>query len=87
VGESDRRLGQIIVAHVVLADVANPPLPEELRIYARAVLAGFKIPERWEFRSELPRNAAGKVLRRVLIEESLNSASKNSVSANPRIAT
>jgi acyl-CoA synthetase (AMP-forming)/AMP-acid ligase II len=87
VGESDRRLGQIIVAHVVLADVANPPLPEELRIYARAVLAGFKIPERWEFRSELPRNAAGKVLHRVLIEESLNSASKNSVSANPRIAT
>jgi acyl-CoA synthetase (AMP-forming)/AMP-acid ligase II len=72
VGESDRRLGQVIVAHIVPVDVANPPLAEELRLHARAVLAGFKIPERWEFRSELPRNAAGKVLRRVLIEESMN---------------
>jgi acyl-CoA synthetase (AMP-forming)/AMP-acid ligase II len=73
VGESDRRLGQIIVAHVVPVDDANPPLAEELRLHARAVLAGFKIPQRWEFRSELPRNAAGKVLRRILIEEAVNS--------------
>jgi acyl-CoA synthetase (AMP-forming)/AMP-acid ligase II len=73
VGESDRRLGQVIVAHIVPVDVANPPGAEELRILTRAVLAGFKIPQRWEFRPELPRNAAGKVLRRVLIEETMNS--------------
>jgi acyl-CoA synthetase (AMP-forming)/AMP-acid ligase II len=73
VGESDRRLGQVIVAHIVPIDAANPPLAEELRIHTRAVLAGFKIPQRWEFRSELPRNAAGKVLRRILIEEAMNS--------------
>ncbi len=71
VGESDRRLGQIILAHIVPVDVANPPRAEELRIHTRAVLAGFKIPQRWEFRSVLPRNAAGKVLRRILIEEAL----------------
>jgi acyl-CoA synthetase (AMP-forming)/AMP-acid ligase II len=73
VGESDRRLGQIIVAHIVPVDDANPPGAEDLRIHTRAVLAGFKIPQRWEFRPELPRNAAGKVLRRILIEEAMNS--------------
>jgi acyl-CoA synthetase (AMP-forming)/AMP-acid ligase II len=82
VGESDRRLGQIIVAHIVPVDAANPPLAEELRIYTRTVLAGFKIPQRWEFRSTLPRNAAGKVLRRILLEQSMNSEVNNAVRSN-----
>jgi acyl-CoA synthetase (AMP-forming)/AMP-acid ligase II len=82
VGESDRRLGQIIVAHIVPVDATNPPLAEDLRIHTRAVLAGFKIPQRWEFRSTLPRNAAGKVLRRILLEESMNLEVSDDVLSN-----
>ena len=82
VGESDRRLGQIIVAHIVPVDLVNPPTSKELRLHTRTVLAGFKIPQRWEFRSTLPRNAAGKVLRRILLEESMNSEVNNAVRSN-----
>ena len=31
-------------------------------------LGGYKIPRRYEFVSELPRNASGKILKRVLRE-------------------
>lgn len=79
VGQSDRRLGQIIVAHIIPFDATNPPLDEDLRMHTRTVLAGFKIPQRWEFRSVLPRNAAGKVLRRVLIEEAMNAKVNDAV--------
>ena len=67
-GAHDRRLGQIVVAHVVLRDPDDPPDPAELRAHARAVLAGFKVPERWEFHAELPRSATGKVLKRLLLD-------------------
>jgi acyl-CoA synthetase (AMP-forming)/AMP-acid ligase II len=66
VGEPDHRLGQIVVAHVVPRRPEDPPDPTDLRAHARAVLAGFKVPQRWEFVNELPRNAAGKVLKRLL---------------------
>jgi acyl-CoA synthetase (AMP-forming)/AMP-acid ligase II len=69
VGEYDHRLGQRVVAHVVLATGIDPPSPAELRAHAREVLAGFKVPERWVFAHELPRNAAGKVLRRLLLTD------------------
>jgi len=57
-----------VVAHVVLRDPDAPPDPDELRAHARAVLAGFKVPERWEFVAELPRNPTGKVLKRLLVD-------------------
>lgn len=66
VGEPDVRLGQRVVAHVVPADPERPPTVEELRAHTRAVLAGYKVPERWVFVGELPRNPAGKILRRLL---------------------
>jgi acyl-CoA synthetase (AMP-forming)/AMP-acid ligase II len=65
VGEADIRLGQRVVAHVVPVDDAVVD-QDDLRAHAREVLAGFKVPQRWVFTSELPRNAAGKLLRRVL---------------------
>jgi acyl-CoA synthetase (AMP-forming)/AMP-acid ligase II len=66
VGAADRRLGQAVVAYVVARDHARPPSGDELRAFARTMLAGFKVPERWEFVSELPRNSTGKVLKRLL---------------------
>jgi acyl-CoA synthetase (AMP-forming)/AMP-acid ligase II len=71
VGAPDRRLGQVVVAHIVPREPDDPPDPAELRVHARAVLAGFKVPERWHFVSELPRNAAGKVLKRLLTPSSM----------------
>jgi acyl-CoA synthetase (AMP-forming)/AMP-acid ligase II len=66
VGLPDRRLGEVVAAFVVLADGASLD-PDALRAHARAKLAGFKVPEVWHVVEELPRNAGGKVLRRVLL--------------------
>ncbi|MEJ2422510.1 MAG: AMP-binding protein [Acidobacteriota bacterium] len=42
---------------------------DELIRYLRENLAPYKVPDEIEFRSDLPRNMIGKVLRRVLREE------------------
>ncbi|WP_309484241.1 class I adenylate-forming enzyme family protein [Streptomyces himalayensis] len=67
-GAPDERLGQTVVAFVVPADPDAPPEPAALRTYARARLSGFKVPVRWWFVDDLPRNANGKVVRRGLRE-------------------
>jgi acyl-CoA synthetase (AMP-forming)/AMP-acid ligase II len=66
VGTPDRRLGEIVTAYVVASEVSSPPDGEDLRSFARRTLAGFKVPERWEFVEALPRNENGKLLRRHL---------------------
>jgi acyl-CoA synthetase (AMP-forming)/AMP-acid ligase II len=66
IGVPDRRLGEEVAAFVVPTDAGAPPDPEELTAYARARLAGFKVPRRWTFVADLPRNSQGKLLRRVL---------------------
>ena len=66
VGMPDRLLGEVIKAFLVPGDPADPPGQEELRAFARAALAGFKVPAQWEFVPSLPRNATGKLLRRLL---------------------
>jgi len=70
-GVPDRRWGEIVGACYVLHDDADPPSDEELTAYARRSLAGFKAPAVWRQMAELPRNAAGKVLRKPLIAEFL----------------
>ncbi|MET7781376.1 class I adenylate-forming enzyme family protein [Streptomyces sp. NPDC005388] len=67
-GVPDERLGQTVVAFVVPADPGAPPEPSELRSHTRARLSGFKVPVRWWFVDDLPRNANGKVVRRRLRE-------------------
>ena len=68
VGVPDARLGQTVAAFIIPADPAAPPAPDRLKVFARAELSGFKVPAFWHFVEELPRNASGKVLRRVLRE-------------------
>jgi acyl-CoA synthetase (AMP-forming)/AMP-acid ligase II len=53
---------------VVLRPGAAAP-DDELLAHCRRSLAGYKVPKSIEFRDELPRNPAGKVLKRVLREE------------------
>lgn len=67
VGVPDRVLGQLVKAFVVPVSTDDPPDPEELRAFARERLSGYKVPSEWEFLAELPRNAGGKVLRRLLV--------------------
>ena len=42
---------------------------EELNKFCRENLAAFKVPRIYEFRTELPKTAVGKILRRTLVEE------------------
>lgn len=67
-GVPDERLGQTVVAFVVPADPGAPPDPAALGSHTRARLSGFKVPVRWWFVDDLPRNANGKVVRRRLRE-------------------
>jgi acyl-CoA synthetase (AMP-forming)/AMP-acid ligase II len=75
VGPEDPEWGQILVAVVVPAGDVEPD-PEELRAFVRGQLRGSRTPDRVLFRSELPTNATGKVLRRELVEE-LNTAKES----------
>ncbi|GAA1850479.1 long-chain fatty acid--CoA ligase [Pseudonocardia ailaonensis] len=68
VGRPDDYWGEIVEAHLVPAPGAVLD-PEELAGFCRARLARYKVPERYRLHDDpLPKNAAGKVLRRVLRE-------------------
>ena len=59
-GRPDREWGHAVVAWVVLAT----HVPDgELTTHCRARLAGYKVPKGFVRLDELPRNAAGKVVR------------------------
>lgn len=65
IGVPDPRLGEVGKAFVV--PTAGRELTEEAVIaHCREFLANFKVPRSVEFVTELPRNATGKVLKRVL---------------------
>ena len=65
IGVEDMQFGQRLVAFVALA--AGATLGEDdVKDYVRRNLARFKVPREVVFVDELPRNAAGKVLKREL---------------------
>lgn len=53
----------------VVAFISGKASVEELDAVARRELAGYKVPRRYEFVDEMPRNASGKLLRRVLRDQ------------------
>jgi acyl-CoA synthetase (AMP-forming)/AMP-acid ligase II len=65
----DAELGEIGVAVVVPRDQARVPTLEDLRAFAGANVAAFKLPEALVVRSELPLTAAEKIDRRALVAE------------------
>ena len=66
VGLADTTFGQMPVAAIVLHDGAADPGDEALAAYARAHLAGFKVPVAFARLDALPRTAGGKLRREAL---------------------
>lgn len=67
IGVPDDRWGEAAMA-VCVTRSGQPLDPEELIAFCRDRLGGYKIPRRYSFVDELPRNASGKILKRVLRE-------------------
>ena len=65
VGSPDERLGAIVHAFVELKPGATTSA-DDLAAFARSKLAAYKVPEKWTFVDELPRNAVGKIDRHAL---------------------
>jgi acyl-CoA synthetase (AMP-forming)/AMP-acid ligase II len=63
VGEPDDRWGEQVVAYLVVREHVGA---ETLAAYLRGRLAGFKVPKQYRAVTALPRNAAGKILKREL---------------------
>ena len=68
VGRASEQWGEEVVAIVVTAPGSTVD-DDALEAHCRQALAGFKVPRAWLRREVLPRNAAGKVLKRELRDE------------------
>jgi acyl-CoA synthetase (AMP-forming)/AMP-acid ligase II len=67
-GAASEQWGEEIAAWVV-ALPGRQIRTEDLDAYCRTRLAGFKVPRQWHVLDALPRNAAGKVLKRKLRQQ------------------
>ncbi len=68
IGAANAEWGQTPVAYCVLRE-GELMSAKELKIFCAEKLARYKIPTRFVFVDALPRNAAGKILRRALMDE------------------
>lgn len=67
VGVPDERMGEVGVAFVILQEGASAD-EASMIAWARGAMANFKVPRRFFFVDDLPRNATGKVLKYELRE-------------------
>ncbi len=67
VGVPDSQFGQRLRAFVVPSPDSSRDA-EDIKAFVKANLARYKVPREVVFLDELPRNATGKLLRRVLVE-------------------
>ncbi len=67
-GIPDPYRGETVKAYVVLKE-GSTVTEEQLNEFCRQHLAAYKVPKLYEFRSELPKTAVGKILRRQLVDE------------------
>jgi acyl-CoA synthetase (AMP-forming)/AMP-acid ligase II len=65
IGVPDERLGEVGAAYIV-ARAGHSPAPAEIISWSREYMANYKVPRHVEIVSELPLNAAGKILKNVL---------------------
>lgn len=67
IGIADEKWGEVGRAHMVVREGAPENLPSSLKQFCRERLAGYKIPKEFRVESELPKSAAGKVLKTELV--------------------
>jgi fatty-acyl-CoA synthase len=72
VGVDDSEFGKRLRAFIV-SQPGAPQDVEEIKLYVKSNLARYKVPRDVVFVDELPRNATGKLLRRVLTEMDVDS--------------
>lgn len=77
IGIPDRMRGQAVVAVIALKE-GVPPDKEEFIRYCKETIPDYRVPKIIVFREVIPRDPAGKLLRRILKQEV-----KNSLSLNP----
>jgi acyl-CoA synthetase (AMP-forming)/AMP-acid ligase II len=65
IGVPDEQWGEAVAA-VIVCRAGKSVSPDELRALVKSQLRSSRTPERVEFRSELPYNETGKLLRRVI---------------------
>lgn len=65
VGLPDPEWGEIVAAFIVTVEGTHVT-EDDLATHCRAHLASFKIPRVWQFRTELPQTASGKIQKFVL---------------------
>jgi len=63
VGLPDKEFGERVTAFIVPQKDKQPD-PNDLRTYLKTYLAGFKVPKEFVIVEELPKNPAGKLLKR-----------------------
>jgi O-succinylbenzoate-CoA ligase len=68
IGVKSSKWGETPLAIVVAAPGASPAA-DALEAYCREQLAGYKVPQLYEFVDSLPRNASGKLLKQKLREQ------------------
>jgi long-chain acyl-CoA synthetase len=67
IGVPDAYHGEVVKACIVPRDASVSI--DELRVYCQQNLAAYKVPREFELRESLPQSAVGKILYRVLREE------------------
>jgi 2-aminobenzoate-CoA ligase len=73
IGAADEQRGQIVQAHIVLADglVADDDCIKRLQDYVKSQIAPYKYPRSIRFIEQLPKTPTGKV-QRFRLKETLN---------------
>lgn len=67
IGKKDEKSGEVVKVCVVKKDKSLTA--DELILYCKENMTGYKVPKEVDFRKELPKTNVGKILRRVLKEE------------------
>jgi 4-coumarate--CoA ligase len=70
IGVPDDEAGEVPKAFVVLAQGETPD-PQAIRTSLRARLASYKVPVQIDFVDAIPKSASGKILRRVLRDQTV----------------
>jgi len=83
-GVPDDFYGEVLKTYIVLKDGENAT-EEELIDYGAEKLAVYKLPRVIEFRSELPKSNAGKILRRALVEKEDDKVGSENIKAAVRL--